>query len=369
MASKKSKKTQASQVYGVQMQIFTPQPVVIPIPSKRLDFSSIMEFAVTIKNNTSSPLPFLFWGCLIPEIVAPNEQEIKPRKIINISNNKSYFFIGVGELTAIRLQAQLYWQNNFLIFQITPNPKFYWEALISTTYSWTFEQIEGKYQLRFIYRQPDKELISSITDIEQSNKLLAADTIATPYLNLHLVKPTEKYNAVEIDGICFRTLVQQIVNVPKKAHKVRESIKLAGIRISNNSCNHLYFSLYATLFPEIIDTNGHPLEQSYASDWVREPDTSDFILANPGRHITFFPGGSIGWDHNEKLVLYLEDCVGGTYFFWFPSLGSFRIRFKYINDRNAANVHDRKNSETKQIKNIWTGTIVTPFVEFNLTDK
>jgi hypothetical protein len=178
-----------------------------------------------------------------------------------------------------------------------------------------------------------------------------------------------KPNTVEVDGIRFRTLVQQIVTVTKKDFKARESMKLAGIRISNNSYNPLYFSLYATLFPELINANCHPLKQSYASDWIREPDTSDFILANPGRHITFFPKGSIGWKQNEKLVFSLEDCMGGIYFFWFPSLGNFKIRFQYINNRNAAKVYNRKTGDKKQIENIWTGTIITPFLEFNLTEK
>ncbi|BCL39461.1 hypothetical protein [Nostoc sp. MS1] len=369
MTSERSKKTKLPRTFSVQIQITTPKLVVIPIPSKELGFVSMVEFVIIIKNNTSFSLPFSFWGCLIPEITAPNGQDIKPKEAINTYDNESQFFLGVGDSGGLALQAQLYWQSNYLTFKITHNTK-YWQPSNFIEYSWTFEQMElGKYQLRWIYQPISHKILCTNPDVEQSNELLEAHTVETPNLNLYLVQPSEKYNAVEIDGICMRTLAQQILTVPSRESIFKESIKLAGIRISNNTAKHLHFSFYNTLFPEIIDANGYPVEQSYASDWISQPNTSDFILANPGRHLTFFPGGSISWDYNERLTLHIEDCMGGTYFFWLPRLGNFRIRFNYINHRNLASVYDEKTGKKKQIENIWTGTVVTPFVEFKLREK
>lgn len=70
-------------------------------------------------------------------------------------------------------------------------------------------------------------------------------------------------NAVEVDGIRFRTLVQQVVTVPLRGDSTRESIKLAGIRISNNTLKSLHFSLYNSLLPDIIDSQENLLSKSY----------------------------------------------------------------------------------------------------------
>lgn len=57
---------------------------------------------------------------------------------------------------------------------------------------------------------------------------------------------------------------------------------------------------------------------------------------------------------------------GGSYAFDVFDNATY-IQLNYVNIKPLIKVYDKEDKNWKQIQNIWTGMVITPFVEFQLT--
>lgn len=367
--SKKSnkKKSKSPKENGIVMRLRMPELVAIAIPEKKCGSTAPVELGISFKNNTSSPLPFIN---LVPELVAPDGQTLKRQEPETQRN--SWGLITRGLPIGITLKGRLSWRNNSLQLEI-PTNSYHWEAPpITSENSWTFNGLQpGIYKLRFVCDIPSREVLSSNPETRQLAELeeISIDKLATHEVNLRLVQPVEhdKGARVEIDGIRFKTLVQQVLSVPKKEPGTKEPVKLAGIRITNDTPNPVRFSFYVTVIPEIVRPDGQILFKGYFCDWSRQAEESDFVLAMPGKDVTFFPKTALWWQPNDRIQLVIDAEDGGAYTFEVTELGTYKIQLNYVNAKASVKIYDQETKNWKQIENIWMGMVTTPFVEFRLT--
>ena len=152
---------------------------------------------------------------------------------------------------------------------------------------------------------------------------------------------------------------------PSEGHRLLD----LGIRITNNTTTPLHFCFHAAITPELMMPNGEIMRRiSYASDWLRGPEESDFPLAMPGEDVIFSPGASIYWIEDNHWALMIGVGNGGYWQFSPLQLGNYQIRLEYSNEAAQVKV-DGEDRKTKLIDNIWTGTVFTGFIEFSLVDK
>ena len=268
--------------------------------------------------------------------------------------------------------VKLSWRNNSLQLEVPTNPDYYWEPPITPENSWTFDALSfGTYQLRFVYNNPSREILSSNPKTSQLTELVGITTgrLATPLINLRLVQSTESNKgAVEVDRIRFETLVpEQVLSLPKKEPGTKVSVQLAGIRITNNTPHPLRFSFYATLIPEIVGVDGQILQRGYFSDWSRVAEDSDFVVVIPGKDVTFFPEATLWWQENDQLLLVNDAGDGGAYTFQLTDNGTYKIQINYVNKTGFIKIYEQETRNSQQIENIWMGMVTTPFVEFHLS--
>jgi len=378
MTSKKSHKSnaKANDIYmeiNAPRQIGMPDLVAIVIPENKSGTAVSVELSVGITNNTSLPFPIRQYGGLIPELVGPEGQIKRPQEPINRqfgTRENDWILVRGRDTSQISLTAKLSWRNNSLQLQVPTHPD-HWQVPITPDNSWTFDTLgTGIYQIRFTYDSPSKEILSSNPKTRLLAELegIATRRLVTPFANLRLVQPVEHdKSAVEVDGIRFKTFVQQVLNVPKKEPGEKESLKLAGIRITNNRSNPVCFSLYTSLIPEIVGADGEIVPRGYFSDMLISAQESDFVLAMPGKNITFFPKAGLWWLNEDKFLLIIDAGDGGGWTFQPLKLGNYHIHFTYANSTNSSHFDDIKTGGGKQMENIWTGIVTTPFVEFHLT--
>ncbi|NES73962.1 MAG: hypothetical protein F6K24_56650 [Okeania sp. SIO2D1] len=118
---------------------------------------------------------------------------------------------------------------------------------------------------------------------------------------VELSKPNDK--AIEVDAICFETLLPEtVLNLPEKKSGVETSVKI-GIRITNNSNNDFYFNFYSTLIPQLIVPNWQIVQEYYTSNFLKRILVSDLLLVVPGKSITFFPHAKLLWKKMINLNL------------------------------------------------------------------
>ncbi len=174
-------------------------------------------------------------------------------------------------------------------------------------------------------------------------------------------------NTVEVDGIRFETIMpERILTIPASLQE-RPTLVELGIRITNNTSNALQFCLYDAIIPELMTPDGKILRQeSYFSDWLEAPVKSDFPIAMPGEAVSFLPGGAIWRWNDEYFQFTIAVGNGGSWLFQLSQLGTYQLRFEYINTAKKRKVRDPDILKTKLIENIWTGVVLLPFVEFRL---
>lgn len=175
-------------------------------------------------------------------------------------------------------------------------------------------------------------------------------------------------NAIEIAGIRFQTLMpKRVVTIPASHSDSPIDVNVdLGIHIRNNTTNSFYFCLYGTITPELIMPDGQRGRGGEFSDWLAAPKKSDFLIANPGRTVTYFP--DVGISENYENQLYLKVWFGNGSYWICRSLyaGTYQIRLKYKNVAKKARVYDPDIGKNKLIENIWTGEALMPFIEFSL---
>ncbi|RUR74477.1 hypothetical protein PCC6912_52520 [Chlorogloeopsis fritschii PCC 6912] len=341
--------------------------LAIALPENKPGSIATVELGISFKNNTSSPLPF---RDLVPELVAPDGQTLKPQEP-GTKGNK-WGLITRGLPVGITLLGRISWRNNSLQLEI-PTYWHYLEASpITPENYWNFDSLQpGIYKLRFICDIPSREAICSNPETRHLAELKENNiaNLTTPFVNLRLVQPLEhNKTAVEVDGIRFETLVpKQELNIPKKEPGAKAGLQLAGIRMTNNRLNPVCFSFYVTVIPEILGTNSQRLFRGGFSDWFRQAEKSDFVLAMPGEDVTFFPGTAIWWQQNDKILLVIDAQDGGAYTFEFFDSGTYKIQLNYVNIQASIKAYDQEDMNWKQIEDVWTGMVITPFVDFKLT--
>lgn len=172
-------------------------------------------------------------------------------------------------------------------------------------------------------------------------------------------------NAVEVDGIRFEIIVPERVwiipdNQPDAATKVR-----IGIRITNQTQTSRRFSRFFTLVPELMGPNGEALELDGGGDSVFPPKESDYPIVMPGHSVTFFLEGRLYWVDN-KLQISFNHGFGGVWSFYVLSTGIYQIRLIYSKPSTPAPAYDFVSFYEIKLENVWTGRLVTPFVEVYL---
>jgi len=378
MTSKKTKKsTNRNKVKpdGIQLKIWEPAiTAVIPIAKNQPSLSVPVQLAVTVINNTQTSIPFIHSGRLIPEIIGPDGQTLNPKEPINRQVQREEYegsLVGVGEEIAISLEARLSWQDNLLLLRVPTNP-IYWDLSLNPDNSWSFEGLElGTYQLRFIYDNPTGDVLCFDWSIRQGTlkrerikiEGIKTSQLATPFVNLRILQAVELNNSVvEVNGISFEILMpERELVVPEKPSEGHRLLDL-GIRITNNTPTPLYFCFHAAITPELMMPNGEIMRRiSYASDWLRGPEESDFPLAMPGEDVIFSPGASIYWIEDNHWELMLGVGNGGYWQFSPLQLGNYQIRLEYSNEAAQVKV-DGEDRKTKLIDNIWTGTVFTGYL-------
>ncbi|MDJ1172550.1 hypothetical protein [Roseofilum capinflatum] len=193
-------------------------------------------------------------------------------------------------------------------------------------------------------------------------------------------------NFIEVDGIRFETLVpKRVLTLPKKnliqklsdlgKHLLKPPLHPSpgypveiGIRITNNSDRPLYFSFYFALFPEIIKAKDGT-RVPFNIGWFRpvEPLKSDFLLALPGESINFFLDIKICWLCGKNYGF--SASFGGTRLLIEPLHSErYKIRLVYTNQKNTEQFYDFINKKNKIIEGLWTGRVLTQFVEICLVN-
>jgi len=387
MTSKKTKKsTNRNKVKvkqdGIQLKIWGPEiTAVLPIAKNQPSLSVPVQLAVTVTNNTQTSIPFIHSGRLIPEIIGPDGQTLNRKEPINRQVQREEYegsLVGVGKEIAICLEARLSWQDNLLLLRVPTNP-IYWDLSLNPDNSWSFEGLEvGTYQLRFIYDNHTGNVFCFDCQIRQGTlkreriqiEGIKTSQLATPFVNLRILQAVEVNNRVlEVNGISFEALMpERELVVPEKPSEGHRLLDL-GIRITNNTTTPIHFCFHAAITPELMMPNGEIMRRiSYASDWLRGPEESDFPLAMPGEDVIFSPGASIYWIEDNHWELMIGVGNGGYWQFSPLQLGNYQIRLEYSNEAAQVKV-DGEYGKKKLIDNIWTGTVFTCFIEFSLVDK
>jgi hypothetical protein len=183
----------------------------------------------------------------------------------------------------------------------------------------------------------------------------------------------ENYSdAVEVDGIQFKTVVsQRVLIIPEAKRGVYNTVQL-GIYITNNTQTSLYFSSYVySLFPELIAPDGQAMVTGMHSERFNPPIESDYVLVNPGESVTFSRDAFLFWIQNRKkkrdrtLTLNIPFPCEDIYAFRPLYPGTYQFRFQYR--ESSKNMEEFSQCiEPTILQNIWTGEVLTPLVEIEL---
>jgi len=202
---------------------------------------------------------------------------------------------------------------------------------------------------------------------------------------------SNEINAVEVDNVKFEIIVpQRMLCLPKKnllqkflsildflatlesvfailpGHfSPKHSVEIS-IRITNKTSIPFRFSFFIlNLFIELIDAQGAiPLE----CGWIRLPTPveSDYPLLMPGESLIFFPKIQIFKIWGNRFGLSITNRDNSTCVFQPLKPGNFQLRFIYYNPDEKVTIYSSESRGMELIEDIWTGEVLTPFVELNL---
>jgi hypothetical protein len=402
MTSFESNESNFFEIDGIHLRIWQPNLIVLPIPENRSDSSisvEIVEIKVYLFNNTPNPCHLNPNQTLIPELLTSEGQVLQGQIILDepvnelqsnilpqqgfriwlrelVSNlsqslkrSETRVFdprlIDSGKGISMALALRLIWQNNHLQLQVINSPRY--SPIIFSLFdkSWFFDGLQlGKYQLRFIWGNVGNSESSSDS---QTREIVSAVQLATQFVNLRLVEPVRDHNsAIEVDGIRFETLMpERVLTLPEKKRGIKTRMHL-GIRITNNTPTAVRFSFFATIIPQLLETNNQVCLRGYFSTITKRPLVSDFPLVMPGENATFFPYSFLYWRKHDQFVLNIEAGDGGYWSFNALKMGIYKIQLTYNNKDAMAEIYDRETMNTNLIEGIWTGMMSTPKIEFCL---
>lgn len=179
-------------------------------------------------------------------------------------------------------------------------------------------------------------------------------------------------DAVEVDGVLFETVVsERVLRIPAIKPGVYTPVQI-GIRVTNNRQNPLRFSFYFySFFPELIAPDGQAMQTGYYCERLNIPIESDFVLATPGESVTVSRNAILVWIRNRKKKRdrKLEFNISfrdGDFFLFNPlNLGTYQFRFKYEIFHQSLQAFS-KYIEPTILQEVWTGKILTPFIDIHL---
>ncbi|MHC0063647.1 hypothetical protein ACWATR_12065 [Nostoc sp. UIC 10890] len=195
---------------------------------------------------------------------------------------------------------------------------------------------------------------------------------------------SNEINAVEVNGIRFETLVpERMLCLPKKnlIQKLLSNLEFLlpippgyfspkysvqiGIRITNNTLTPIRFSFYFTLFPELVNAHG---QIPFEGGWIRASASleSDYPLAMPGESVTYFPEIKFFGTWGNRFGLSVASGDSGTWFFQPLKSDNYQFRFLYNNQNEKETMYSSTSKDMSLIEGIWTGEVLTPFVELHL---
>jgi len=181
-------------------------------------------------------------------------------------------------------------------------------------------------------------------------------------------------NAVEVDGIRFEILMpERVWVIPEKEFGFPTPVKI-GLHITNQrptSIRLTQFDPAIVLGLGIVGTNGLPVRGGAARGMFlglkREQLTCPLLQS--GKSVTFFLDANLYWRDN-LLHLGGTDGLGGGWDFEDLKPGTYNVQFGYNNSSAVASCHDLtqdpKTTAPQIIQGLWTGRVVTPFVEVRL---
>lgn len=349
----------------ILLEIWEPDPIVLPIPENGFGATTPVRIGVLITNKTQSLFLFVY-GVLTPELVGADGSALRPHKLVaSQTSSGQYYGIGIPPTptTALArfLTAQLDWQNNCLQLQgsICSSPD---ENYLNLENEFSLSPLhQGTYKLRFTYKSPSAEFCFFDRHLMKSNKVeeINSEILSTRLANIIVVEPVgANKSAVEVDGIKFETAMPERILKASPNQDNKQIPVQIGMKIANNTSRAFRFCSSNTLTTELIGENGRITPQgcggSLAWTNVRE---DHFYLARPGESVALFPKAYLVWQPNELLSL---TVAGGSRACWrFNDLspGKYRIHLTY-----------RALTEPSEIlfEDLWVGKVSTPSVEFDI---
>ncbi|MBD2731105.1 hypothetical protein H6G96_33520 [Nostoc sp. FACHB-892] len=371
-------------------EIWNQKLIVLPVPEPQTVKKTYVEIGIYFHNpswksfrfnpiQTIIPQVMTLEGQVIPRFYTSNEPshtfQINAPPLINLKSKlaqwlsrltklferEDYLIVNATETRAIYITVSLFWQNDQLLVEFNI-PEFSYRTF-AIYWFYNLQSLE-KYQLRFIYLPVPKfrdELSKGEGITKQENEL---SLLATPFINLHLVQPTKtEANAVEIDGICFETIIpEDLLLIPEKSSKMGNSLQI-GMKITNNTQIPIRFNLFATLKPELVSADGQALQKSYYCHGLQSPKKSDYPLAMPGASVSYFLNAKLFWFKPEQLRLEIAAGDGGFWIFDNLEAGVYQYRFIYNQHNAEATINDQKVINTKSLEWVSKTVVPTPFVE------
>jgi hypothetical protein len=173
---------------------------------------------------------------------------------------------------------------------------------------------------------------------------------------------------IEVNGIRFETFVsQQVLPIPRNQPSADPIFNdfgtylMLGVRITNNTKIPFRFTGDKTIFPQLLNSDNQFIDRTGGSDKGKPAEESDYLLALPGKSVTFFLKGSLFWS-NDKLCFNVFDIFGFTTSFESLDSGKYKFRFSYTNFKSIRNADDMKTGKLTPVDGFWTGTAITPFI-------
>jgi hypothetical protein len=173
-------------------------------------------------------------------------------------------------------------------------------------------------------------------------------------------------NVIEVDGIQLETLVpERVLTIPINERSVYTPVRF-GVRITNKTLMPVYFS-WGSFKPELIRLNGEVIPLGLLQISIVLLREFDFPLVMPQENVTLFWEGKLYWGNNE-LQLQLPDRYSRLWYFQGFQPGIYKIRFTYsFSSADASRgYYDSQSRELRQLQRVLTGTLSSPWAEFNL---
>lgn len=181
--------------------------------------------------------------------------------------------------------------------------------------------------------------------------------------------------AVKAEGIRMEIMVPDLatLSIPKNKPGSTAPVKLS-VRITNNTSTPLPFSIYGSLIPELVGSDGQALQRREPIDTQFETRKYDCSLVMSGKEIVVSLDARLSWRDN---LLQLEVPTSPDYWqiplrpdnSWsFNALqpGPYQLRFTYDSPSGEVLCLDPETGQERRVEGISTGRLATPFVNIRL---